>query len=91
MARNKRSIKGMGKTNGRLKRFIKTVIVSATTSFAVATWAINLHVLDDININSLVAWLDVDRLLGQRQSVQQAQHDDYVQTSFAQCRQFFPD
>lgn len=69
------------------KKFLKSLVVSAVSTFVVATWAINPHVLDDLSVDGLINRVTA---FSEKPVPVAVSSDDYVQTSFANCKQFFP-
>lgn len=92
--KHSRRRRSLGKRNkrGGLVRSLRTLVVSAVVSFGVATWAINPQLIESIDIDALITALDLDRFIGERQtSLPAASVEGYVQTSFAECKGFFPE
>lgn len=95
MARRKRSA-SRRKRKGRLGRTIRAALVSAAVSFGLTTWALNPGFFDQLNLDHLsLEQLNLDEILASVGLAQPpapvvASVDGTVQTTFAQCRHFFP-
>ena len=76
---------------GGFTRLLKTAFLSAAVSFAAMLWALHPQLLDQIGVDRILANLEQPRqdVASTRQAAPAA-HDGLIQTSFAQCREFFP-
>jgi len=78
------------KGGGGIRRWLKTVMVSALVSFGAGTWALHSSLLDGVDLARVLAQLDIDNRLGLWGQQVSAPEGEYAQTSFARCRHFFP-
>ena len=74
---------------GRLKRFLKAFGASAITSFGIASCALNPQWRDELSLEPVLSQLGWPQ--AQQSAPPAATSRGHVQTSFAQCPQFFPD
>lgn len=89
--RSKRSVSRSKRSKSKLS--IKTVIVSAVVSFVATTWVLQPQLLNNFNVEEVLAQFDLGRILGARQHaapIVVASADGYAQTTFSQCPHFFP-
>ena len=89
MAR-RRKLSRRRKGGGGIRRWLKTVMVSALVSFGAGTWALHSSLLDGVDLAQVLAQLDIDNRLGLWGQQVSAPEGEYAQTSFARCRHFFP-
>lgn len=75
-----------------IKRFLKVVSISAITTFSIASCALNPQLRDWGAVDNVLSQFEqIEFPWSQKHAVVEPSTDNYVQTSFAQCPQFFPD
>ncbi|MBV2182043.1 MAG: DNA/RNA non-specific endonuclease [Castellaniella sp.] len=89
----RRSAPRKKQAGGGFAKLLKTTFLSAAVSFAAMLWALHPQLLDQIGVDRILANLEQAQPRQDVASTRQAApagHDGHVQTSFAQCREFFP-
>ena len=84
----KRRISSKRTQSSRIKRFIRALVVSAVTTFSAASWVLHPQLREQIPLEPLLSQLGL--VEHEQVAPQVLASGPQAQTSFSQCRQFFP-